>query len=580
MRGTCVLLVLAALGCDSGGTDAPAPDGGVPDAILADAFVDQSGPLFEPNHIVQVAITMAEVDWDAMRVQTREILSVLEGNCLAQPAPSPFTTFHASVTVDGSTFADIGIKKKGFLGSLDATKPSLKLKLDEFVAGQEYLGLEKITLNNSHQDPSLVRQCVAYQVFAGAGIVAPRCNFAHVTINGRDLGIFVNVESLDHHMTKSHYADGTGNLYEGTLSDFRHNWTGTFDSKGGGDGSDLLPLTNVLDNSPDATLVADLAPYIDLDRFITFWAMEILTNHWDGYANDHNNFFVYHDPTTDKLDFIPWGPDGTMQPGATFGALGSTTGPIAVAANGALAYRLFAVAATRQQFLARQRTLLTTAWSESAILAEIQRMETLISPAADAYEGTGWHAAVDSVRTFVQGRRAALTAALDAGPTWTDPVSAYPCLDLKAHVTGTFNTQFGTMAADPFTAGTGTMSITINGVTTPLTPVGAKAGYDPNPAPNTTAAAIVQVFGKRASDNHIFAVSVSMPPSRFFPRMANLGFFDAFGGLFDYDPGTNTTALVGFMLGTLQLTQASTTGGATVAGSFDADALTQGTPPP
>ena len=567
-----VLAVLVACGSESGNE----PDA----AVTPDAYVDLSGPVFEPNHIVEVAITMAASDWDALRVQTRTINSIIEGDCLAQPAPSPFTTFHAAITIDGTAFADVGIKKKGFLGSLDPDKPSLKVKLDEYVAGTEYLGLEKLTLNNSHQDPSLVRQCLSYQVFAATGNVAPRCNFAHVTVNGRDLGIFVNVETIDHHLTKKRYADGTGNIYEGTLSDFRADWLGTFDAKGGGTGSDLVPLAQVLENSSDSTLLADLAPFIDVDRFITYWATEIVTNHWDGYANNRNNFVVYHDPTSDKLEFIPWGPDGAMQKSSTFGGLGSTTGPIAIAANGILAYRLFALPATRQQLFDRQRALLATHWDEPALLAEIARMEALIAPIADAVQGTAWHAAVTGVREFVTGRRAKLTAALDAGPTWTDPLPAYPCLAVAAHVTGTFSTTWGTIGAmNPFTTGSGTMSITIGGTTTTLTPVGAKAGFDPNPPVGQPARAIVQAFGVRASDNHIIAVSISIPPGAFFPRTGDLGFFDSFGVVFDFDPATNQSTQIGFMLGKLTLTQASTTAGAAVSGSFDANADAPGTPP-
>jgi hypothetical protein len=576
------LLTIALIaGCGSN-AEQPTVDAGVnaDAAVPADAYVDQSGPVFEPTHIVDVSITMAPQDWDAMRVQTRTFNSVIEGNCLAQPIPSPFTTFTGSITIDGTTFAQVGIKKKGFFGSLDPNKPSIKVSLDQYFPNQEYLGLQKITLNNSHQDPSFVRQCITYQAFAAAGIVVPRCNFAHVHVNGKDMGVYVNVETIDHRLMKKRYADGTGNLYEGTLSDFRTNWVHTFNGKGSADGSDLVPISNVLETSSDATLEADLAQYIDLDKFYTYWAMEVITNHWDGYANDKNNYFVYHNPTTDKLELIPWGVDATYQQGTTFGNLGSTTGPVAVAAAGILAFRLFAIPASKQKFLDRQRSLLTSIWNESAALAEVTRIETLITPIADPADGTSWHAAVTGVRQFINGRRAALTAAINANPTWPDPLAGYPCLAVQAHVTGTFSTTWGTLAAtNPFTTGSGTFSITINGVTTTLTPVGAKAGYDPNPPAGTTANAVVQAFGVRASDNHIIAVSIAIPPGIFFPRAGNLGFVDGLGAVFDFDPATNTATNVGFMLGTFTLTKASTTNGAQIVGSFDANADVQGTPP-
>ncbi len=575
-----VVLVVAALLLNACGDDAATgPDAGA--AVPADAYVDRSGPVFEPSHIVEVSITLAAADWDALRMQTREFGSVIEGSCLAQPAPSPFETYHASVTVDGTVFTDVGLKKKGFFGSLDSEKPSLKVKFDEFVSSQEYLGLEKLTLNNSRQDPSYVRQCVTYQMFAAASVIVPRCNFAHVRVNGTDLGIYVNVESIDHRMMKKRYADGRGPLYEGTLSDFRKDWLGTFDPKGDGDKTDLVPLANVVDNAPDGTFVADAGAEIDVDRFITYWAMEILTNHWDGYANNRNNFFVYNDPTSKKIDFIPWGVDGALQPGATFGPLGSTTGPVAITANGGLAHRLATIPETRQTLFDRERALLTSIWSESTYVAEVNRMEALIAPTVDAMQGTAWHQQVMGVRTFINGRRTAITNALAANPTWTDPLPSYPCLDIAAHVTGTFSTTWGTLgAANPFSTGTGTFSITQGGVTTTLTPVGATSGLDPNPAPNTTASAIVQVFGVRATDNHIIAVSMAIPQNGFFPRDGNLGFFDSFGLVFDYNPTTMTSTQIGYMLGTVKLTAASKTNGAAVAGSFDANADTQGTPPP
>jgi len=34
---------------------------------------------------------------------------------------------------------------------------------------REYLGLERLTLNNANQDPSHIRTCLAYQMFTAAG---------------------------------------------------------------------------------------------------------------------------------------------------------------------------------------------------------------------------------------------------------------------------------------------------------------------------------------------------------------------------------------------------------------------------
>jgi hypothetical protein len=68
-------------------------------------------------------------------------------------------------------------------------------------------------------------------VFRAAGLPAPYCSFTHVTVNGADLGVYANVETVDEEMIARIYGDHDGELFEGTLSDFQSGWTGTFDEE-------------------------------------------------------------------------------------------------------------------------------------------------------------------------------------------------------------------------------------------------------------------------------------------------------------------------------------------------------------
>lgn len=571
--GLSVLATLAA--CGGGGDDSPALDGGL-DAAVDAPEPDLTGPLFEPAHLVEVAITMAPADWDALRVQTRSLQELIEGDCLAQPFPSPFTNFAASVTIDGTRLDQVAVHKKGFLGSLNADKPSLKLDLDDYVPGQRYLGLEKLTLNNANQDPAYVRQCLTYGAFTRAGLVAPRCNFARVRVNGADLGVYVHVESVDRRFTRRHFANPDGELYEGTLSDFRPGWVDTFDPKGPGDRRDLQPLVDALQLPDDAAMDAALATTLDRAQFESYWAMEVITGQWDGYANNKNNYFVFHDLGTDKHVFFPWGVDGTFQPGHAFGD--PQTGPNAVAAAGLLAYRLYASSTGRARFLARQRALLATAWNEVELRTELDRMVALIGPIADATD-PGWRAALADVRAFIDGRRALLTAELDAGPTWTEPLGGYPCLDVRGAVDASFTTTYGTIgAANPLTTGAGTLTLTLaGGPPVVMSPVGATAGRDPNPQPGQPASELVQVFGIRPGDGHVIALVVAWPQPWFGPFALDVGFFGVFGLAFDYDPATDTATEIGFLFGRVTLTQAQAVTGAPVVGTLHANADQPGT---
>jgi hypothetical protein len=68
--------------------------------------------------------------------------------------------------------------------------------------------LRKLTLNNNRQDPgNLVHQCLGYGVFAAAGVPAPRCNVAAVSVNGVPLGVYTHVEPVGEPMLGLHFAD-------------------------------------------------------------------------------------------------------------------------------------------------------------------------------------------------------------------------------------------------------------------------------------------------------------------------------------------------------------------------------------
>ena len=96
---------------------------------------DPSKELFDPNRVVEVIIEMVPEDWDFIRTQSRSIETLFGSGCMEQPFGSPFIYKPATVTVDGEMFVNVGVRKKGFLGSLDERKPSLKIKFDKYVDG-------------------------------------------------------------------------------------------------------------------------------------------------------------------------------------------------------------------------------------------------------------------------------------------------------------------------------------------------------------------------------------------------------------------------------------------------------------
>jgi hypothetical protein len=526
---------------------------------------DETEQLFDPERVLEIEITLDPADWDLIRHQNRSLLDVLGTGCLDAPAESPFTYVSGTVTVDGTTLESVGIRKKGFLGSLDDEKPSLKLKFDEYVKNQELLGMDRLTLNNGKQDPSLIRPCLSYDLFRKAGVPASRCNFAHVTVNGQDLGIYANVETVRKRFLRRHFDDDEGALYEGALSDFREGWTGTFEKETNKDapaGNEIAELSAALTSSDDGLFQA-IEPLVDVDEFLSFWATEVLIAHADGYAGNTNNFFVYRDPSSGKFHFIPWGIDAV---------LGGTEGeqPLrSVYATGVLAHRLYKHPTTRARYVGRMRQLLAEVWDEQALLAEVDRMQALIAP----YTGGSNDADVAIVRDFVRMQQSLVEAELDRGPpVWTLPLRDSICFEEIGSLSAIFSTTFGSLGAeDPFAEGTGTMSGSYNGVTIRPTYVGAVSGFDPE-TPNQEKA-VVALVGLQPDGKVLIAYAVT--PTRLFQPSAVLevDWAETLVILLELDPKTNKDELIGIASGTLRFGEAGTAEGAIVTAEIDGPIL-------
>lgn len=402
MRAALTAAALSLLAC-GGGPDAPSD-------------WETAAPLFEPDRLLMVDIQMLESDWDALRTQTRTPGQLFDRpNCLDSPFPSPFSWFRAEVTIDGEPIPDAAVRKKGFIGSLDEEKPSLKISTDEIDVEGAFYGLDKLTLNNSKQDPSYVGQCITYDLFARAGIAAPRCNFAHVTLNGRELGVYVHVEGIEDELVAHHFGDAEGNLYEGTISDFHPDWSGTFEKKLNEDDPERADLEAVIAAAqvPDDELIAALDAVIDLDEFFRFWALEVIVQHWDGYAGNTNNYWLYE--SGGRLHFMPWGVDQVLLDRNPVQGAGA---PTSLYATGILSYRLLQLEEGRTRYEAALRTLLDEVWDEPSLLAEIDRMQLLLTPHISSPQG--FENTLTHVRTFIEGRRDAILTDIEGGlPGWS-----------------------------------------------------------------------------------------------------------------------------------------------------------------
>ena len=345
--------------------------------------------LFPHDQVLDVQITIDSKDWDSIRHQSRNFFEALNESRQHAPIDHPYTYVEASVLIDGVEFPQVGIRKKGFIGSQNSTRPSIKVKLNHVDKEGQIDGLTNLTFNNNQQDVSLISQFMGYGLFNSAGIPAPRCAYANVTVNGQDLGIYAHVERIHRPFLKREFGNDDGVLYEGTVVDFYPGWLGSFEHKLGSDEVGRKKIQKLIDvlNNPNDNIESLIGELVDLESFYVFWAMEGLLGFWDGYSGNRNNFFIYLNPNTDKFHFIPWGADSMFERYSPI--RDDRRDPVSVKTQGLISNRLYQLKSGRQRYQNALEEIMAQNWSGTALLAETKRIQALVKPylaVGDEYE--------------------------------------------------------------------------------------------------------------------------------------------------------------------------------------------------
>ncbi len=337
--------------------------------------------IFPTDRVIDVQITVSQQDWDTIRYQGRDFMTALGASRQFKPMERPYTYVEASVSIDGVVFPKVGLRKKGFIGSLSHTRPSLKIKLNHVDKKGGIEGLTNLTLNNNKQDTSLMSQFMGYALFNAIGSPAPRCAYAKVTVNGESLGIYSHVETVRKPLLKRAFGNSNGPLYEGTVVDFYEGWENSFEHKRGDDTRGRAHINALIDllADPKAT-EADIGELIDLESFYKFWAAEGVVGFWDGYSGNKNNFFVYLNPEDSKFHFTPWGMDSIFTKMSKLEFMNDRRAPISVKTQGLIAYKLYQLESGRKRYAEALTKILDNHWNAPELLATLDKAAVMVEP--------------------------------------------------------------------------------------------------------------------------------------------------------------------------------------------------------
>ncbi len=274
---------------------------------IAETPKKESDEFFNSGKIIHVHITLDNKSLDSLRREPRKYVK-------------------ANLKVGDKEYKDVGIHLKGAAGSSRGIddKPGLTINMNKFGVEQRFYGMDKWHLANSVQDPSYVSELICGELFRTVGVPASRISHAVVTINGKRRGFYYLKEGYDKYFRRHWFENPTGNLYDGGfLRDIDQPLQLLSGSKNGVKNHEDLKALHKAANERDHNVrFQKLEKLLDLDKFISYLCMEVITWDWDGYPMNRNNYRVYHDPVKNKIIFFPSGmdqmfgdPNGTIFPG-------------------------------------------------------------------------------------------------------------------------------------------------------------------------------------------------------------------------------------------------------------------------
>lgn len=220
------------------------------------------------------------------------------------------------MTFDGVALPSVGVRLKGNSSfNNPGQKKSMKVDLNEFVAGQDYDGIKKFNLNNLFKDPTFMREKLTMDYMRRHGMHTARCTYARVYYNNVYWGLYTLVEDVNGKFLSQHYGNNNGNLFKGDPSgDLR--WYGAsvssytshyeLDQTTTNDWTDLVNLINTINNSPTATYYTSLEDSLFGWDFLANAAINNIFVNLDSYCGSGHNYYVYHDSTLMKWRWIPW----------------------------------------------------------------------------------------------------------------------------------------------------------------------------------------------------------------------------------------------------------------------------------
>ncbi|MFT5821434.1 MAG: hypothetical protein ACI8ZM_002687 [Crocinitomix sp.] len=276
--------------------------------VFTTSFGQDNGlDMFDESFVHEIRVTFEHDDyWDSLEYYYAQYLEF--------DAPKQYMM--VSVEIDGTVIDSVGVREKGYFSNWgsEGLKEPLKIDFNEYVSGTKYDGLKKINLQNGFNDPTIMRDALAYKFMRDAGVAAPRSSYAKVYLNDTYWGLYLVVEQVDDRFLKNWFENDKGNLYK-CINNTNLEWQGTnkvnyqdeFGLKTNEELDNWDDFINLVENINEGDEFEDsIATVLQMNNYLRVLAADVLMYNWDSYYEHGRNFYMYYDSTARAFQWIPW----------------------------------------------------------------------------------------------------------------------------------------------------------------------------------------------------------------------------------------------------------------------------------
>lgn len=251
-----------------------------------------------------------------------------------------------------------------------------------------YRNAKEIHINAEYKDPSLLRNKLSLDFFNEIGCLSPKSQFVNIKLNGKNEGLYLELESVDENFLKDRqlpqgpifYAiDGDANfsLMSDLDKDVKKSLNVGYELKYG-EAQDELYLQNMIikiNTISKAKFENEIMKYINVDQYLRWLAGVIFTQNFDGFVH---NYALYQNSETRLYEIIPWDYDATW--GRDVNGKVMEENYLRIEGFNTLTARILDVENFRRQYKNMLKGIMNNQFNVDYLKPKIQGMHDLIRP--------------------------------------------------------------------------------------------------------------------------------------------------------------------------------------------------------